>query len=99
MLTGLKRGQAMHAARHSFDTELKELEVFPEYREDALGHAGHQGERRRYSKAARLKKLKALVDKVPRVTSHLPSCSKITLLPADQLRPRPRRTQYANGTK
>jgi hypothetical protein len=96
LLTGLKRGQAMHAARHSFDTELKELEVFPEHREDALGHAGNYGEGRRYSKASRLKKLKALVDKVPKVTSHLPSSDRITLLPADQRRPRPTRNQSAS---
>ena len=93
LLTGLKRGQAMHAARHSFDTELKELEVFPEHREDALGHAGKHGEGRRYSKSARLKKLKALVDKVPKVTSHLPSCDAVRLLPADHRQPRPARGQ------
>lgn len=28
LLTGLKRGQALHAARHAFDTELKALEIF-----------------------------------------------------------------------
>ena len=88
LLTGLKRGQALHAARHSFDTELKELEVFPEHREDALGHAGQHGEGRRYSKAARLKKLKKLVDQVPIVTAHLPNFSEIRLLPADQRNPR-----------
>lgn len=84
LLTGLKRGKALHAARHSFDTELKELGVFPEDREDALGHAGKHGVRRRYSKAARLKKLKALVDRVPNVTAHLPNLHKICLLPPDQ---------------
>jgi hypothetical protein len=89
LLTGLKRAQALHAARHSFDTELKELEVFPEHREDALGHAGNHGEGRRYSKAARLKKLKKLVDQVPIVTAHLPNSSEIHLLPADQRKPRP----------
>lgn len=89
LLTGLKRGQALHAARHSFDTELKELEVFPEHRDDALGHAGRPGEGRRYSKAARLKKLKKLVDQVPTVTGHLPDCAEIRLLPADQRKPRP----------
>ena len=89
LLTGLKRGQALHAARHSFDTELKELEVFPEHREDALGHAGKHGEGRRYSKAARLKKLKGLVDRVPNVTAHLPDFGEIRLLPADHRKPRP----------
>lgn len=86
LLTGLKRGQALHAARHAFDTELKELEVFPEHREDALGHAGKRGEGRRYSKAVRLKKL---VDQVPIVTSHLPDCTLVQLLPADQRGARP----------
>ncbi len=89
LLTGLKRGQALHAARHSFDTELKELEVFPEHREDALGHAGKHGEGRRYSKAARLKKLKKLVDQVPNVTAHLPDFTGTRLLPAGQRKPRP----------
>lgn len=93
LLTGLKRGQALHAARHSFDTELKELEVFPEHREDALGHAGKHGEGRRYSKAARLGKLKRLVNQVPIVTSHLADCTSIRLLPADQRRPRPMRAK------
>lgn len=92
LLTGLKRGQALHAARHSFDTELKELEVFPEHREDALGHAGSHGEGRRYSKAARLKKLKELVDRVPIVTVHLPDFTEARLLPADQRKPRPVRS-------
>lgn len=93
LLTGLKRGQAMHAARHSFDTELKELEIFPEHRADALGHGGgtEQGETRRYSKAARLKKLKSLVDKVPNVTRHLLDCHLIYLLPDSHLVPRPKR--------
>lgn len=91
LLDGLKRGQALHAARHSFDTELKELEVFPEHREDALGHAGKHGEGRRYSKAVRLKKLKKLVDQVPIATGHLPSVKAIRLLPADHRKPRPRR--------
>lgn len=93
LLTGLQRGQALHAARHSFDTELKELEVFPEHREDALGHAGNHGEGRRYSKGARLAKLKKLVDQVPIVTSHLLDCAAIRLLPADQRQSRPVRAK------
>lgn len=91
LLTGLKRGQALHAARHSFDTELKELEVFPEHREDALGHAGKHGEGRRYSKSARLKKLKELVDQVPIVTAHLPHFSAVRILPSKLRQPRPAR--------
>ena len=91
LLTGLKRGQALHAARHSFDTELKELGVFPEHRQDALGHTGEYGESRRYSKAVRLKKLKKLVDQVPLVTEHLPDVSEIRLLPFDERKPRPAR--------
>lgn len=92
LLTGLSRGQALHSARHSFDTELKELEVFPEHREDALGHAGDHGESRRYSKATRLRKLKALVDKVPVVTDQLPDWTEIRLLPDAMLLPRAKRT-------
>lgn len=92
-LTGLRRGQALHAARHTFDTELKELEVFPEDRQDAMGHAGKHGEERRYSKAARRRKLKALVDRVPIVTSALPTCTANRLLPAELRVPRPMRTR------
>ena len=51
LLKLLRRGQACHSARHMFDAELKELEVFDEDRADALGQAKGRGTRRRYSKA------------------------------------------------
>ncbi len=40
LMPSLKRGQAMHAACHMVETELKELQLFPEFRDDALGHKG-----------------------------------------------------------
>jgi integrase len=47
MIPGLVRGQAMHSCRHMVSTELKDLQVFPEFRNDLLGHSG--GWRGRYS--------------------------------------------------
>lgn len=91
MMKTLQRGQALHAARHTVSTELKELEVFEEHRNDALGHKGKGEGTTRYAKATRVAKLKELVDQIPVVTAHLRSCDKVNLLPADQRRPRPRR--------
>lgn len=89
LLPSLKRGQALHAARHMVDTELKELEVFPEFRDDALGHKGEGEGPSRYAKATRLKKLLEVVNQIPIVTDHLPDCQKIRLLPPEERRPRP----------
>lgn len=91
MMKTLQRGQALHAARHTVSTELKELEVFEEHRNDALGHKGKGEGTTRYAKATRVAKLKELVDQIPIVTAHLRSCESLNLLPADQRRPRPRR--------
>ncbi|WP_158274625.1 tyrosine-type recombinase/integrase [Sphingosinicella humi] len=96
-LKTLQRGQALHAARHTVSTELKELEVFEEHRNDALGHKGKGEGSTRYSKATRLAKLKALVDQIPIVTDHLPDYREIHLLPAAMRRPRPRRGQNLTG--
>jgi integrase len=92
MLPSLQRGQALHAARHMVDTELKALEVFPETRDDALGHKGKGEGPTRYAKATRLRKLKELVDKIPVVTDHLPEFSSVRLLPLHMRRPRPMRS-------
>ncbi len=90
----LKRGQAMHSARHMVSDELKDQEVFIEYRNDHLGHKGKGGEgETRYPSRTSLGKLKAIVEKIPVVTSHLPNQDVINLLP-DRLRaPRPSRKQ------
>lgn len=90
-ISSLQRGQAMHAARHMVSTELKELEVFSEHRNDALGHAGSGEGERRYSKATRLKRLLDLANKIPNVTHSLPTNSDINLLPSERLAPRPTR--------
>ena len=84
----LKRGQAMHAARHMFDTELKELGVSIEFWQDLTGRKGSQGETRRYSKLVIINKLKKLFDKVPIVTNHISTCNEINLLPQDMRKPR-----------
>jgi integrase len=93
LMPSLKRGQALHAARHMVDTELKELEIFPEFRDDALGHKGEGEGPSRYAKATRLKKVLAVVNQIPIVTDHLPDFAKVRLLPADQRKPRPRRVR------
>ncbi len=96
-MTSLLPGQALHSARHAFDTELKELEVFPEFREDAAGRKGNRGETDRYAKATRLRKLSDLFNKVPCVTGHLDPFLPAELLPAQMLRPRPARRVLGRG--
>lgn len=77
-----KRGQAMHAACHTVSDELKDQEVFIEFRNDLLGHKGTGGEgMTRYPGRASLEKLKATVAKIPIVTGHLPDQRTIRLLP------------------
>jgi len=99
LLPSLKRGQAMHAARHTFETELKDLGVHQEHRDDALGHKGKGEGGSRYAKATRVQRLLELANQVPIVTDHLADCTRINLLPADQRRPRPtRRTAGARGS-
>lgn len=90
----LKRGQAMHSARHMVSDELKDQEVFIEFRNDHLGHKGKGGEGvTRYPSRTSLAKLKTLVEKIPVVTAHIPDQNVINLLP-DRLRvPRPRRNK------
>jgi integrase len=92
LMLSLKRGQALHAIRHSFDTELKALEVSPEARADTTGHAMKGlGETRTYSKATKLTKILELVNMVPIVSGHLANCASINLLPAEMRVPRPTR--------
>jgi len=90
MIPDLKRGQAMHAARHMVSDELKDQEVFLEFRNDHLGHRGKGGEgETRYPSAASLEKLKSVVEKIPVVTGHLRAQHDITLLPPSLRKPRP----------
>ena len=88
----LEPGQAMHSARHMVSDELKDQEVFLEFRNDHLGHRGKGGEgETRYPSAASLQKLKSVVEKIPVVTGHLLEQRVITLLPAGLRKPRPTR--------
>lgn len=89
---GLKRGQAMHSARHMVSDELKDKEVFLEFRNDFLGHKGKGGEgETRYPSAASLVNLKDVVQRIPIVTGHLPDQDAINLLPSAQRVCRPTR--------
>ncbi len=89
---GLKRGQAMHSARHMVSDELKDQEVFLEFRNDHLGHKGRGGEgETRYPSRASLLKLKSVVEKIPVVTADLPDQLVMNLLPAQRRCPRPAR--------
>ena len=100
MIPGLVRGQAMHSCRHMVSTELKDLQVFPEFRNDLLGHSGGTGGEGviRYPKATRLNRLQVLVDSIPIVTDDLPSFSgELRLLPAELRVPRPIRETVAKA--
>jgi hypothetical protein len=84
----------MHAARHMVADELKNQEVFIEFRNDHLGHSGKGGEgETRYPSPTSLDRLKELVAKIPVVTEHLPDQIKINLLPAGMRKSRPTRSK------
>lgn len=91
LMTSLQRGQALHSARHMVDTELKELQVFSEFRDDALGHKAKGEGPSRYAKATRLQRLLEVVNQIPVVTDHLADCTGTFLLPKDMRKPRPSR--------
>lgn len=91
LLPSLRRGQALHAARHMVATELKELEIFKEFRDDALGQKGEGEGATRYAKATRVKKVLAVVNKIPVVTDHLLDHQDVRLLPLSRRQPRPQR--------
>lgn len=84
LVPDLKRGQAMHAARHTVSDELKKQEVFVESRNDLFGQtgAGGQGETR-YSSPTGLVKLLELVNRIPIVTCKVKSVDfrSVNLLP------------------
>ncbi|WP_278395418.1 hypothetical protein [Sphingobium yanoikuyae] len=96
MVPSLVRGQAMHSARHTVSDELKQQEIFLEFRNDLLGHKGQGGEGvTRYPSATRLRTVLSIVNRIPIVTDHLPGVSTITLLPKHMMQPRPtRKTGY-----
>lgn len=92
----LGRGQAMHSCRHAVDDELKRNEIFVETRNDLMGWTGKGGEgETRYPGPTALAKLKAAVDLIPVVTSHLAGVADtgIRLLPAELRVPRPSRVR------
>lgn len=92
MVPSLVRGQAMHSARHTVSDELKQQEIFLEFRNDLLGHKGQGGEGvTRYPSATRLRTVLSIVNRIPIVTDHLPGVSTITLLSKHMRQPRPTR--------
>lgn len=95
LVPGLLRGQAMHAARHTVSDELKQQEIFLEFRNDLLGHRSKGGEgATRYPSAAALSKVLAIVNSIPVVTRHLATtgASQINLLPRNYRLQRPGRS-------
>ncbi|PZQ58630.1 MAG: integrase [Sphingomonas taxi] len=88
----IEPGQAIHSFRHTVTTELKHREVFLETRADLVGHAMSGETAGRYSKAARLSRLKEAVDQIPTVTDRLRS-SSTRLLPTSRRAPRPARPE------
>lgn len=91
----LKRGQAMHAARHTASDALKQAGIDLEARNDVLGHSQKAlGEgASTYSEPVALEKMRNMVEEIPNVTGHLDDVLTIHLLPADQRRARPSRTK------
>ncbi|MFL0587724.1 site-specific integrase [Sphingomonas olei] len=88
----IEPGQAIHSFRHTVTTELKHREVFLETRADLVGHTMSGETAGRYSKAARLTRLKEAVDQIPKVTDRLqPRATR--LLPASSRQPRPARVK------
>lgn len=92
-LTFIEKGQAIHSFRHTVTTELKNQHVFLEDRADLVGHAIPGDTAGRYSKQARLIRLKEAVDQIPVVTDHL-MAMPIMLLPAEKRAPRKARRAY-----
>ncbi|NIJ61135.1 site-specific integrase [Qipengyuania flava] len=91
----LKRGQAMHAARHTVSDALKQAGIDLEARNDVLGHSQKAlGEgASTYSEPVALKNMKAMVEEIPKVTGHLDDVVTINLLPKELRVARPARTR------
>lgn len=90
----LKRGQAMHSARHSVSDALKQAGVDLESRNDVLGHSQKKlGDgAATYPEPVALGRMKGMVEEIPIVTDHLPDCVGINLLPTSMRVARPSRT-------
>lgn len=89
----LKRGQAMHAARHTASDALKQAGIELEARNDVLGHSQKAlGEgASTYSEPVALQKMRNMVEEITNVTDHLDNVLTINLLPPDQRQARPSR--------
>ncbi len=93
----LKRGQAMHSARHSVSDALKQAGVDLESRNDVLGHSQKKlGDgAATYPEPVALGRMKGMVEEIPIVTDHLTDCAGINLLPANMRVARPSRNVKA----
>lgn len=93
LVPNLLPGQAMHAARHTVSDALKQAGIDLEHRNDYLGHSQKAlGEgASTYSEPAALQRMKEMVEKIPKVTGHLPDVRAINLLPSHLRIPRPSR--------
>ena len=91
----LKRGQAMHAARHTASDALKQAGIDLEARNDVLGHSQRAlGEgASTYSEPVALQKMKNMVEEIPNVSRHLADVVSINLLPKDLRVARPARAR------
>ncbi len=89
----LKRGQAMHSARHTVSDALKQDGVALEERNDVLGHSQTElGEgASTYSEPVILQRMQTMVEKIPNVTQHLSDVTTINLLPKEKRVARPSR--------
>lgn len=95
LIPDLSRGQAMHSARHMVSDELKQQEIFLEFRNDLLGHKTNGGDgATRYPSAAALRTVLALVNRIPVVTAHVTdvTAADIRLLSSENRRQRPSRS-------
>lgn len=89
----LKRGQAMHAARHSVSDALKQAGFHLESRNDVL----RQSQKKlgdgasTYSEPLALARMMDMLQEIPVVTDHIPDCAGINLLPGSMRVARPAR--------
>lgn len=90
----IEPGQAIHSFRHTVTTELKHREVFLETRADLVEHTMSGETASRYSKAARLIRMKEALEQIPKVTDRLPS-RPTRLMPASSRQPRQARLKAA----
>ncbi len=90
----LKRGQAMHAARHSVSDALKQAGIHLESRNDLLGHSQKKlGDgAATYPEPVALARMMSMLQEIPVVTDHLPDFAGINLLPESMRVARPSRT-------